>query len=325
MAKKKYKNIKLEQDELKPIAIGAFESRKKTSIGIFIILTLFTLVVIFLPQISEIVNEYLNPTTQTPNNPNNPTPDNPDEPINPEPNVNETFYDYVANLSIEREDITVSAINIDSTNSTITYSITNNTNSYQDLEELNYYIEIYNSERTLLERVKLASPSISDDTTSMVIAGGATQSFTRRVASTSAITEGYIVLVQKTTDDYPEVTLTSNTEGTATLVCTNDHESVTYSFENNELKQVTSIVEYLATDVNYNSIYNSYQTLSNNYNRTTGITSNLFMNANGFNITTIVNLEEASRTYIFNADSFKLDTEPKVVSFEMEAQGFSCN
>ena len=49
------------------------------------------------------------------------------------------------------------------------------------------------------------------------------------------------------------------------------------------------------------------------------------MNANGFNITTIVNLEEASRTYIFNADSFKLDTEPKVVSFEMEAQGFSCN
>ena len=35
--------------------------------------------------------------------------------------------------------------------------------------------------------------------------------------------------------------------------------------------------------------------------------------------------KEASRTYIFNADTFKLDTDPKVVSFEMEASGFNCN
>ena len=59
MAKKKYKNVKVEQEELKPIAIGAFESRKKTSVGIFIILTIFVLVVIFLPQITEKINEYL--------------------------------------------------------------------------------------------------------------------------------------------------------------------------------------------------------------------------------------------------------------------------
>ena len=59
MAKKRYKNIKIEQEELKPIAIGEFESRRKTSIGIFIILTIFVLVVIFLPQISSIINEYL--------------------------------------------------------------------------------------------------------------------------------------------------------------------------------------------------------------------------------------------------------------------------
>ena len=56
MARKKYKNFKVEQEELKPITIGVFESRKKTSLSIFVILTLFVLFVIFLPEISEKVN-----------------------------------------------------------------------------------------------------------------------------------------------------------------------------------------------------------------------------------------------------------------------------
>ena len=59
MAKKKIKNFKVEQDELKPITVGAFESRRKSSIGTFFILTVFVLVIVFLPQITDIVNEYL--------------------------------------------------------------------------------------------------------------------------------------------------------------------------------------------------------------------------------------------------------------------------
>ena len=39
---------------------------------------------------------------------------------------------------------------------------------------------------------------------------------------------------------------------------------------------------------------------------------------------TNVDLNEAERTYIFDADTFSLETDAKVVSFEMEAQGFTC-
>ena len=318
MAKKKYKNFKIEQEELKPITVGAFESRKKTSVGIFIILTVFVLVVIFLPQISEKVNEYLNPTPTTPVTPNNPdNPSNPEEPDEPSENVDETFYSYVANLRIEREALTVSDIVIDSTANTITYSVTNNTNSYQDMEELNYYIEIYNSERTLLERIKLVNSGI--------LASGAFQNYTRSIDVDTATTAGYIVLVQKTEDDYPEVTLTTDNAGNSSMVCSNEHERVTYEFTNNALTGLTSIVEYLSTDANYTEVYSNYQTLANTYNTSPGITSTFFSGTSSFNITTIVNLEEASRTNIFNADSFTLDTEPKVVSFEMEALGFDCN
>ena len=323
MAKKKYKNFKVEGEELKQIESDFFESRKRTSIGIFIILTIFVLVVIFLPEISEKVNEYLNPTPVTPVTPNNPEPNEPDEPEKPTENVDETFYEYTPGLKIDRELISVSDINIDATNNTLSYSVTNNENDYQDIEELNYYLEIYNADKTLLERVKLVS--LGEDVTTTILAPHAFANFTRNISESSATTIGYLVLVKKTTDDYPEVTLSPDSEGNANLVCTSNHENVTYQFTNNKLKQVTSTIEYLATETNYTDIYSRYQTLSNSYNTTTGITSTFFTSTSGFNITTIVDLEEASRTYIFNADSFALDTEPKVVSFEMEALGFDCN
>lgn len=317
MARKKYKNIKIEQEELKPLAIGAFESRKKTSIGTFIILTIFILAVVFLPQLSDAINEYLNKTPTTPSTPNNPVdpvePDEPDDQDNP----NETFYEYIANLQIKREDITVSEINVDALNYTLTYNVTNNTNTYQDIEDLNYYIEIYNGDRTLIERVKLS--------TSTFLAGGAFETFTKNISEEAATTVGYLVLVKKTIEDYPEVEMNADADGNSTLVCTNAHETVTYKFTDEKLKEVTSIVEYLTTDPKYTENYEEYQTLASTYNSTPGITSNFFINTGGFNITTIVNLEEASRSYIFNADTFELDTEPKVVNFEMETQGFDCN
>ena len=314
MAKKKYKNFKLEQDELKPIVVGAFESRKKTSFGIFIILTIFVLVVVFLPEISQKIDEFLNPTTGSSVIDEPETPTNPEEPLTPSENIDETFYDYVENLTIERVAFTVNNIVINTLDNTISYNVTNTTNTYQNMEELNYYIEIYNSQRTLLERVKLVNNN-------SILASGAFENYTRSIDPTTASTAGYIVLVKKTTEDYPEVTLPSNNS----MVCKKEHETVTYEFNENKLTGLTSIIEYLSTDPSYTEIYSNYQTLANAYNTSTGITSTFFNSTSGFNITTIVNLEQASRTNIFNADSFTYETDPKIVSFEMESLGFDCN
>ena len=317
MARKKYKNFKVEQEELKPITIGVFESRKKTSLSIFVILTLFVLFVIFLPEISEKVNEYLNPTPSTPVTPVNPTPDEPTEPDDPDENIDETFYSYIPNLTIKREELEVNNLLIDTTTNTLTYNIVNKTTNYQNTEELNYYIEIYNADKTFLERVKLASSGL--------LAANSSKSYERTISPNTALTAGFIVLDKKTTIEYPEVNLVADGAGISNLVCSKEHEEVTYKFEDNKLKELTSIIEYNLTDTDYANIYANYQTLASTYNTTKGITSNLFNSTTGFNITTIVNLEEASRTNIFNADTFKLDTEPKIVSFEMEAMGFNCN
>ena len=107
-------------------------------------------------------------------------------------------------------------------------------------------------------------------------------------------------------------------------MCSNTHEKVTYKFSAEKLKEVTSEASYLSTDSNYQEQYEANKLKANNYNSKLGIASTFFEHENGYNITTIVNLNEIDRIYIFNADSFKLDTAPKVVKFEMEAQGFKC-
>lgn len=314
MAKKKrIKNFKLEQEELQPLTIGVFESRKKSSIGTVVILLLFVLFIVFLPQISDIVNSYLNPEVPSVN-PSNPV--NPVEPgDNPDPGAEEDFYEYTTDLKITNDDITVSNFIVDTTNNTLSYTITNNGDS-QDIEALNYYIEIYNSDRTLIERVKLASE--------LNLLSGAYRSITKNISSDAATTVGYIVLIKKTIVEYPEVNLNISGDGSSSLVCTINHEKVTYKFKESKLKELISEVTYKIEDVNYETILEEHKILVNNYNSKTGAVSTMFEYEGGYNITTSVNLSEASRLYVFNADSFSLDTEPKVVKFEMEAQGFKC-
>ena len=91
-----------------------------------------------------------------------------------------------------------------------------------------------------------------------------------------------------------------------------------------ELKELTSEVTHKIEELDYTTIQETQKVLVNNYNSKTGVVSTMFEYEGGYNITTNVNLSVASRLYIFSADSFKLNTEPKVVKFEMEAQGFKC-
>lgn len=314
MAKKRIRNIKLEQNELMPTTIGIFESKKKSPIGIVLILTIFVLFIVFLPEISDKVDAYLHPKPVTPivkPKPNPvPTP-NPGEEEDPD-----ELASFNSDLKIDKDEISVNGFRLDSTNNTLTYSVTNKLKEAIKFEDLNYYLELYNSDQTLMERVK-----ITGDT---AIMSGMSLTFTKKISANTASNLGLVGLVSKTTNDYNSITLNTNEDGSAALVCTCDHEKVTYKFINEELKEVTSEVSYTTTDPDYASTYENNKVLSDSYKTKTGVTSSWFEYSEGYNVTTNVNLNEASRLYIYNADSFKAGVEPKVVKFEMEAQGFSC-
>lgn len=306
--KKKFKNIKLEQTELTPTSIGIFENRRKSSVGTVLILGVFIVAVVFLPQISELIENYK--SSKQPTTVIKPKPVKPVVPVEPE--EEENFYAFGDNLVVTNNDISVSNFVIDEKELTISYDITNNLNQSQNIEELNYYLEIFNKEQTLVERVKLASE--------YTLASDAFQSFKRNISLESATTIGYISILKKVTSDYPDVSL----HDTNVIVCLRDHEKVTYKFNENKLKEVTSEISYVTTDTDYEKYREENIKKSNSYNNQMGISSTNFQYTGGYNITTNCNLSEMARTYIFHADTFTLDTEPKVVKFEMEAQNFKC-
>ena len=104
--KKNTKNFKIEQNELTPVTIGFFESRRKNNLGIFIILTLFVGIVIFLPQISNYINAYLDARKGTTNpgyRPNSPIVIPPDD-----GEADKTYYTYNTSLVIQDDNISLS-------------------------------------------------------------------------------------------------------------------------------------------------------------------------------------------------------------------------
>lgn len=311
--KQKIRNMKLEQNELQATTIGEYGSRKKSSFGVFILLTLFILFVYFLPDISEYVQAYLHPEAIIPGGPVNP--EKPVTPPDDEENYNNVYYELVDDLKIEREDITLSDFVLNQENNTLSFTATNNTNNYQQLETLNYYLELFNSEQTLLERIKI--------TGDQNLASGAFQELVKSLRDGSVVDLKSFALVKKTEEDYPIVNLNSE-DDTSSLVCKNSHETVTYKFLRDELIEVVNEVSYLNTDLDYELAYSNYQRLSNNYAMKTGVTSMFVDNETGFKINTSVDLSRVNRFYIYNADSFKLGVGPRVVNFEMEAQGFDC-
>ena len=139
MAKKKFKNVKLEQIELEPVTIGVFENRRKSSLGIFIIMSIFILAVIFMPEISEFVNKLLEPepTIKGPAYvPPQVTP--PEDEEEPE----QILYDYTTDLKIETEDLNFDTFNLDSENNTLTFNVFNISQKNVNITNLIYYKEL---------------------------------------------------------------------------------------------------------------------------------------------------------------------------------------
>lgn len=310
MAKKKIKNFKLEQNELTPVTIGIFESRKRSSIGIFIVITIFVLAVFFLPEISNIIDKWIHPsvapiTTPTEPKPITPTPEEPGE-------EKEDMHQYKDNLRIENDEVVISDFKLDKENLLLNYTVVNNLSAPKNMEELGYFLEIYNKDNTLLERIKLSD--------NLTLASGGFINYERNIGDNTAKNIANLKLVAKTSDEYPAVELA---EGA--MVCKRNHEEVTYKFKDSGLEEITSLITYKKEDKNYDNIYKEMKITSTEYNTKQGITSNWIDFDGGFSITTSVDLSKSERLFIFNADSFKNKETPSVVKFEMEAQGFKCN
>lgn len=185
-------------------------------------------------------------------------------------------------------------------------------NNVLTLDSQEYYFEIYSSNKELVSYVKLTG-TFDNSEKNVELKNNLSFNSNRSYY-------GKIVLLKN--NDYPDVTLNSDESGIAELKCSNDRETLEYTFENGYLIGIQDIV-----DVNFkgNDIYQKelgdYKEKAN----ALGTIASVSENSVGFSFKAIIDLN----TYhvpasVVDFNYFKLNSEAKIVKYNIEGKGFEC-
>lgn len=306
----KKKQIVISEEELVPTTLAVVQDKKKVSVfgmvWIFIIFIIFITGVIYLPEISAYINSYLNPEVVVPSTPSK---DNKKEDdTKDETSVKE--YKIANDLEITEESFKISNFNIE--NNTIKFKITNLTNEVLELKDAHYFVNLYSDNKKLLQRIYLQdilSPSSETDA----------------AYDLSDSSAKVISLVKISEEEYPSHIVTVPEEGVATLTCTKNYEKVEYLLNNNKVYVANLIYEVNTTDVNFNNLYNNYQTLQTTYNNIEGVSSNITLENGLLSFKTIINLSSVKSDTLNLKSVYPFGTDAKVIYFEMTASGYTCS
>lgn len=308
MAKKtkiNYKTLKVNQEALSSTVIGELPNDQKGPIFVILFFVLLLVIVFFLPDIVNYINNRDNGVVVAPNNPGQEASGNIDD------RTEIVFYDISDNLSITLDDILV--INkFKVNNDSISFRITNNGESRYYFNRYNYFMELYNENNTLLERVILQKEGISRDSY---------KDYNYELKTETALQAKKIVFVNIPTDGYPNVVLNNNV-----LVCTKNYQTITYNFANNKLINISDMINYLNTiGSEYQTNLIKYQNQVSVNNNIAGVRSTLTESSNGFTVSTILDLVNVDITKLVSDNYYAFDTAATIVNFEMESRGYSCN
>lgn len=310
--KKKNEHVILENIELKPQVIG-YTYQKKSNIGrVIFIFIAFILVVYYINDISVFINKLIGKDSAETieglsgsNNNNNVGGNNNTE-------KNEIIYNvYDVSLAITEGDMRLDNFNY--IGGKLTFDVNNNSNKQLNLSDKKYFIETYSENKTLLERVKLDVNTINESSKI---------SFELNIANPFY----YIVLEEKTIEDYPTISLTPDENGVALLRCLKGTEEILYTFRNDELETIKhTISDSNVSDANYYNRYTSDQSKATTYNTISGMSATFNGTLNGYTMIVAIDLANANLSTIEEKYYYGYKEIPEVVKFEMQTYGFSCN
>lgn len=90
------------------------------------------------------------------------------------------------------------------------------------------------------------------------------------------------------------------------------------------MEAINDVINYSNQNTNYNVKLEEWKNKVSFYNNTHGVSSTFIETGNSFIVNTIIDLKMTNINTLSNAHYYRLDTEPKVVNFEMESRGFRC-
>ena len=307
MAKKK--KIVIVDQELTPTVLANFGKRKFPLIGVIILVIIFGAVIFYLPDISVLLDKYLpflgitTPEGYYKEPSNNPSQKEEEETVIDE-------YQYTEDLAIEEKDFILNNFVLKE-NNILAIDINNKNSISLNLNDYNYYLQLYNSEKTLLQRIKF------DD----IIVNAKGRSTIEYNLNRTDI--AYFTFFEITPDEYPAYISNQNLDKEATLICTKDNRRINYLLNDNKLYAIEDIITVSNTDPNYANLYTNYQANMTIYNNIPGVTSTLNVEEGSLKFSTYINLN-ALGTNNVNEITYPKDTDAKIMNFELASKGYEC-
>lgn len=305
----------MENNSNEPIVLGTLRKEKSSKpIFVFFVLALILGTTFALPYIQKYVND---PNTflgelyykyfKTPEPSQNPI-------INNE----EDLHLLNEETTINYRTILLSNITLD--NKMISYNLKVRASSL-NLNDGNYYLEIYGSAKNLMERVKLTGNLTTENNY---------QTFTFNDFSFNKKINYYGKIIELKNEDYEEIILNSDESGLASITCVDTKNKFEYIFENHLLKYINHSYEYKDTsqiDI-YLDEYQKYSQKSALINNLKSNSSQTEENDQGFIFTTKLDLSGINKTDLGMADNihyYNIDKPAKIISYDMKVQGYQCN
>lgn len=314
MAKRKTKEpIFIDKTPLKATSLGNLETKENGPLVAILWVGLLVVCIISLPYIADFVQNYQNnKIIDTPTKKPDYTSDNNTQ---GEITKDQAIYNFEKNLVITENKFNLSDFSV--SNNALTFKITNVGGDVDYFKKHNYFVELFNDDKTLLQRIKFDGITINKSKTITL--------------NVDAVSFTKISFIEKDVKDYPNVTLKKVSE-IPTLTCQNKDLKVIYTFstdEDNKLKTIETNYSYASTNKDYEQMLSRYETYATSYNSLGGVKATLIPINTGFTFKVNIDLAtipEASYTSTFTDKYYySLDTEAKIVAFELKTSGFTCN
>ncbi len=311
MAKKKKEPVVIDQTELKPTTIGTMETKESGPWIVIIIIILLLVGIFFLDDIREFINNgglsnipIVQPQTPSPNEPE-------EEPKEEEP-IEMEYYELLDTTVVKLENFELSKVAIN--DHLLTFQIENKGGVSNYFVNHDYYIELYDAKKTLLERFKIDNLNIS-----------VSHDFTYEVKEDNV---SYFSLHLMTESDYPAVVLKKE-NGIPYLQCSNENETITYYFDDkSELNSLEYMLRVDESTEDFDRLFDEYLDLSDSYNRINGVESDAYLSENGFEYYVNIALNTIPsityRSQFTERKYYAYHTSAKFISFELETFGYTC-
>lgn len=320
--KKKYDNVVISKEELIPTTIGVIREKESSPLGVIILFVLLITAVIFMPDITRYINEFLHPVTvNEESTTGNNIVINKEEDKNP--NVNEKDIEYLnakENIEMTIQGMRI-GVTINENTKEMNLVLTNISGSSQFFINNKYYIELYSSDKKLLSRIKIPSKALLD-----------AENYVYDISSAYRLGDvAYALIEAKEENDYPGIELINVDDyNRPYLTCKKDNTSIVYTFnkDNNSYKLIK--IKESSKYVNPSeTIINEYERKIDKYETIKGVNASITPATNGFTFNLELDLNyvkvAANKTLLDKEEYYESATSANKINFELTSLDYTCN